>query len=330
MIDFKKILSVFLAVLLIFAIAPVTFANIGVTLDGTPITFDVPPQMIDYRTMVPLRAIFEALGADIDWNGDTQTVTATRGGTVVIMQVGNPVITVAGNSVTLDVPPLIVDDRTLVPARAVAESFGVNVDWNQGTQTVILTTGMVQVPTPPAGNVSIDDLRNISDFWIELDGTRFTLGMTPNDFLARGLQVRNEADLDRSIGSNGVLTGFNFSLQDTIWRTVIEATLRNPDNDANSTRYTPIGNMRITNDATRFFDNIVFVNGIRLGHSTRADVEAVFGAAHNIQELSSTTVLHYYPFERSVGQRDTLAAEYRFTFDNETNVLTAVQLDFRQ
>jgi len=118
---------------------PVTAQLISVTLNGNPIEFDVPPQMIDNRTMVPLRAIFEALGADIDWNGDTQTVTATRGATVVVMQVGNYVITVDGNSLTLDVPPLIIDNRTLVPARAVAESFGVNVEWNSYTQTVVLT-----------------------------------------------------------------------------------------------------------------------------------------------------------------------------------------------
>ena len=55
------------------------------------------------------------------------------------MTVGNNVITVDGRSVTLDVPPMIVDSRTLVPARAVAESFGINVDWNGDTQTVILT-----------------------------------------------------------------------------------------------------------------------------------------------------------------------------------------------
>jgi len=304
------------------------FANIRVVLDGEPISFDVPPQIINDRTMVPLRAIFEALGAGIEWNGDTQTVTATRGGTVVVMQVGNPVITVAGNNVTLDVPPLIVDDRTLVPARAVAESFGVGVDWDGDAQTVILTTSVPQT----ASTVSIDELRNISDFWVELDGTRFALGMTPDDFLARGMQVRDrdEETLDRSIGSNATLTGFSFSLHDgSIWRLAMMVNLRNPGNDATLARNTPIVNLRIEEFGARFFDDISFVNGIRLGESTRANVESSFGAPHNVQQLATTTVLHYYPFERSPGQRDTLAAEYRFTFNNETNLLTAVQLSYR-
>ena len=144
----KKVLSLILAVLMVFAIAPAAFANISVTLDGVEIEFDVPPQIIDNRTMVPLRAIFEALDAHIDWDGDTQTVTAVRFGLVVIMQVGNPVITVGATEIELDVPPVIVDDRTLVPARAVAESFGVEVDWDEYTQTVILTTYVQYVPAP--------------------------------------------------------------------------------------------------------------------------------------------------------------------------------------
>jgi len=115
--------------------------GVNVRLDGNYLFFDdVPPQIIENRTMVPLRVIFEALGADIDWDGDTQTVTATRGDTIVVMQVGNRVITVDGAEVELDVPPMIIDNRTLVPARAVAESFGVDVDWDVDTQTVVLTT----------------------------------------------------------------------------------------------------------------------------------------------------------------------------------------------
>ena len=136
----KRFLALSLAILLILAITPVAFAGISVTLDGEQISFDVPPQTIDGRTMVPLRAIFEALDAEIDWNADTQTVTATRDNTVVVMRVGNPVITVEGTDVRLDVPPLVINGRTLVPARAVAESFGVEVDWNADTQTVILTS----------------------------------------------------------------------------------------------------------------------------------------------------------------------------------------------
>ncbi|MCL2838657.1 MAG: WG repeat-containing protein [Oscillospiraceae bacterium] len=118
---------------------PAPTQNISVTLNGTTIQFDQPPIMQDGRTLVPLRAIFEALGADVEWDGVFQMVTATRGDTVVRLQIGNAVMTVNGENIPLDVPAQIVNDRTLVPARAIAESFGADVQWDGAMQTVIIT-----------------------------------------------------------------------------------------------------------------------------------------------------------------------------------------------
>lgn len=114
--------------------------EIKVLLDGQELIFDVPPQLIDNRTMVPMRKIFEAMGANVDWNGDTQTVTATKDDITVIMQIDNKVIKVNGENITLDVPPQLVDSRTLVPARAVAESLNAKVDWDGTTSTVYITS----------------------------------------------------------------------------------------------------------------------------------------------------------------------------------------------
>ena len=132
------IVGFFSALLIITIVLPAAAAEVIVTLDGAQVEFDVPPQIIDGRTMVPLRAIFEALGADVDWDPETHTVTATRDETIVIMQIGNNVITVSGNEITLDVPPMIVDGRTLVPVRAVAESFGIEIFWDPDTWTVYI------------------------------------------------------------------------------------------------------------------------------------------------------------------------------------------------
>jgi len=113
--------------------------EISVTVDGAALQFDVSPQIIDGRTMVPLRVVFEALDAEVNWLSDTQTITATRNHVTVAMQVGHAVISVNGYDVELEVAPLIINGRTLVPFRAVAESFGVDVDWDDITQTVIIT-----------------------------------------------------------------------------------------------------------------------------------------------------------------------------------------------
>ena len=111
-----------------------------VTLDGKVLSFDQTPLIVGDRTLVPMRAIFEALGATVEWDSVTRTVTATKGETVVTMTIDNAVISVNDKQVALDVAPQIVGDRTLAPARAVAEGFGCSVDWDANTRTVIITS----------------------------------------------------------------------------------------------------------------------------------------------------------------------------------------------
>jgi len=113
---------------------------IEVLLDGAAIEFDVPPQVTDGRTLVPLRAIFEALGAEVHWNPETQVVTGTKGNTTVVLPIGSTTPTVNGQTVTIDVPGTVVNGRTLVPLRFVAESFGVNVNWNAETRVITITS----------------------------------------------------------------------------------------------------------------------------------------------------------------------------------------------
>lgn len=143
----KKLTALIIAVVLLFASMGV-FAEqiVTVTLDGTPLEFDVPAQVIDDRTMVPMRKIFEALGADVQWDEKNEIIIATKNSTLVMLKVGSKVMLVAdvlseeNKKTELDVPPMIVDDRTLVPVRAISESLGINVEWVEETQTVVLTS----------------------------------------------------------------------------------------------------------------------------------------------------------------------------------------------
>lgn len=112
---------------------------VTVTLNGNAIAFDQPPIIQDGRTLVPMRAIFEALGAEVSWDGGTQTVTAYRGESTMTLTIGSSILSIDGREIVLDVPAQLVNDRTLVPVRAVSESFGCGVDWNGDTQTVIIT-----------------------------------------------------------------------------------------------------------------------------------------------------------------------------------------------
>jgi len=113
--------------------------DIRVIYNGKDLSFEVPPQIINDRTMVPLRAVFEEMGASVEWDGSTQTVTATKDGTVVVLTIDNTSPTVNGQVVTIDQPGIIVDGRTLAPLRFVAEAFGGIVEWDDASQTATIT-----------------------------------------------------------------------------------------------------------------------------------------------------------------------------------------------
>ena len=107
--------------------------DIKVFLDGQAIEFDVAPIIENDRTLVPLRAIFEAMGAEVEWDEDTRTVISAKGDDLCVFQID-------GEAKTLDVPAMIKDDRTLIPLRAVSEAYGCNVEWDGDTYTVTITS----------------------------------------------------------------------------------------------------------------------------------------------------------------------------------------------
>jgi len=114
--------------------------SITIKIDGELLHTDVPPVIIDGRTMVPLRAIFEALGIDVEWIAETRTIIGTTEDTRIELTVDSTTALVNGEVVTLDVPATIMDGRTLVPVRFIAESTGAGVEWEARTRTVLITT----------------------------------------------------------------------------------------------------------------------------------------------------------------------------------------------
>ena len=105
--------------------------NRNVLINNNTLSNDVAPVIVDNRTMVPIRVITEALGGRADWNAETQTVTLTIDGSVLRMTIGQ---TITG----FDAAPVIINDRTYVPIRYVAEKLGANVEWIANTQQIII------------------------------------------------------------------------------------------------------------------------------------------------------------------------------------------------
>lgn len=134
----KKIL----AVLALFFLFTTAYAEtpITVTVDSTAVNFDAEPRIIDGRTMVPLRAIFEALGAEVEWNGETKTVTASNGIKTISMTIGKKEVTVGERYMIMDTAPIIAENRTLIPARYAAEVFDNTVEWDSQNRVVKISS----------------------------------------------------------------------------------------------------------------------------------------------------------------------------------------------
>lgn len=99
---------------------------------------DVEPRRVNDRLLVPMRAIFEALGAEVFWDEATETVTGVRNGTTVVLKIGSSSATVNGREISIDTEPVIENGRTLVPVRFVAESLGAAVNWDEESKTAVI------------------------------------------------------------------------------------------------------------------------------------------------------------------------------------------------
>lgn len=137
-----------ICLILIFFIFPLSAFSaepiVTVNLNGNVIEFDVPPKLISGRTMVPMRKIYEALGARVEWVEEAQLIVAFYDTDIISMEIGETEFyvtdLVSGETETiyLDVAPFIENEKTFVPVRAVSEVFDKKVEWDDKTYTVII------------------------------------------------------------------------------------------------------------------------------------------------------------------------------------------------
>ena len=153
----KKLMSIALATSMLatgVAMAEETEKNVTVKVDGVTLKIeDQQPIIENDRTLVPLRAIFEALEAEVNWDGETKTVTAQKGETNMELKIGEAAYKVNGEEKTLDVPAQIKNDRTLVPLRVVAESLDCAVNWDGEKYVVDVATPAHQAVVAEADRI---------------------------------------------------------------------------------------------------------------------------------------------------------------------------------
>ncbi|MEW6661150.1 MAG: stalk domain-containing protein [Bacillota bacterium] len=124
------------------AVAQSGAINASVTLDGLPVVFDVPPALENGRLLVPFRALAEALNVQVLWNDVNQTVSAKGRLVDVVLQIASKTAYLNGTGTPLDVPPALINGRTMIPLRFFSEAFGCQVNWDP-------STNRVEVISPP-------------------------------------------------------------------------------------------------------------------------------------------------------------------------------------
>lgn len=140
--------------------------QIQILIDGLPVSFDVPPVIQNGRTLVPFRAIAEALNVEVSWESSTQTVNATDGKTSVRLQIGNQTAYRNDVPITLDVPPVIQGGRTLIPLRFFSEAYNCAVVWDGPQNTIRITFPPKEIAV--VGFYALGDRRTSS--WTNLFG----------------------------------------------------------------------------------------------------------------------------------------------------------------
>ena len=176
----KRILTLLLTMMMLailstsYAVAEET-PDITVTLDGNKIDFpDAKPYLYKDRTLVPIRFISEAMGADVSWNSGEQEVTIVKGKDTIITHILSSRATLNGVLYTFDVPAMIKADRTFVPLRFVAEMLNCDVDWDENTYTVTITSPLEPVAFPEP-ELTVHFPENPYEgklFWITMDNVR--------------------------------------------------------------------------------------------------------------------------------------------------------------
>ncbi len=139
----KKCLSIVLACCIGAATGNITFANpnINILINGQALPGTGEAMLIQNRTMVPFRAVFEGLGAEQTlWDQETKTVTGVKAGTTVTLSIGSNVAFVNGQVENLEVEPTIIDNSTLVPLSFISQKLGYQVVWQGSTKTVQIMT----------------------------------------------------------------------------------------------------------------------------------------------------------------------------------------------
>lgn len=135
----KKTAALIVGAVSLFMSVSALAAAPTVNINGEAMTFETEPYIKNDITMVPLRGIFEKLGAKVTWDQSNLTVISVKDEIFVVLQIGNENAFVNSEKKELEQPAEVINDTTMVPLRFISEALGAKVEWDKETLTVDIT-----------------------------------------------------------------------------------------------------------------------------------------------------------------------------------------------
>ena len=189
--------------------------GIKVTYDGQTIELDAAPEIINDRVMVPMRAIFEAFGAKVKWDGESKTITSKKKSKTITMTIDSCDMTKNDETYTFDTAPVIENGRTLVPVRAISDLLGLNAEWDEGSRTVVITTPADEDDNEwekNTGTIDLDKMSVIGD-GVSVSGKVITI-TSGGDFTVTGECADGQIVVDTEDKAKMRLSGMSLTNTD--------------------------------------------------------------------------------------------------------------------
>ena len=211
--------------------------DISLYINGKKTDTDVAPIAIEGRTFVPARSIFEKLGAEVTWIGSRQQIIIRSVKTRIVLNLGSDTAYVNNDSVQMDVAPMVVDQRTLIPVRFVSEELGYNVRWEPSDNSVHIDTNKTSTAVRTEINsIDVNEKSSSTSVTVklnELKKPKISYASDPNRFIADFEGVSLKVSGSKKTVDNDDVKEVRYAVHPDYTRVVIES----PDEVSYSVRY---------------------------------------------------------------------------------------------
>lgn len=165
--SYQQILFILILSILLISFNSISYAKnntITVYIESQKVDFEIDPILKDGRVLVPMRKIFEELGAKVTWDQKTKTVYSEKNNIKMNLTIGNKIANINGKNFSMDIAPVLYKGNTLVPLRIVSETYGLQTNWINNSKEVRIISNPIYIKNKNISlkiGMSIKDLKSV-------------------------------------------------------------------------------------------------------------------------------------------------------------------------